>query len=84
VEALDFAHAALLGEEWGYAGTKALGTLEEVCVGAHGLFESYGQGVGLSEWTPWLADRGRGILWGCLGPGLCRVRRSLGWKTKTA
>jgi hypothetical protein len=49
VEALDFAHAALLGEEWGYAGTKALGTLEEVCVEAHGLFESYRQEVGVSH-----------------------------------
>jgi hypothetical protein len=33
------------------AGTKAeaLGTLEEVCVEAHGLFESYKQEVGVSH-----------------------------------
>ena len=27
---------------------------------------------------------GRGILWGCPGPSLCRAGRLIGWKTKTA
>lgn len=50
-DALSFAHAAVLGEEWGYAEMKAeaLETLEEMRVEAHERFETYRQELGIPD-----------------------------------
>jgi hypothetical protein len=51
VDALNFAHAAVLGEEWGYAETKAemLATLEEMRVEAQARFESCRRELGIPD-----------------------------------
>jgi hypothetical protein len=51
-DALDFAYATLLGEEWGSLQRRRpemLETLEEICVDANGQFKSYKQEVGVSN-----------------------------------